>query len=69
MFAGLTGPQRAATFYVVAFGLAVVIGLFAGTFGELTALVTMLTPAAAVVIMMLLTRRLDLHPVLLSGLT
>jgi membrane protease YdiL (CAAX protease family) len=55
MFANLTGPQRAAIFYVIALGLAVVIGAVSGTFGEFTPLVTMLTPAVALVIMMLLT--------------
>lgn len=54
MFASLTGPQRAAIFYVIAFGLAFVLA-FSDVFGELTALATMLTPAIAVVVLMLIT--------------
>jgi membrane protease YdiL (CAAX protease family) len=56
MFAQLTAPARAAICYAIALGLAVVVSLFAGTFGELSPLVTMLTPAAAVIVMLLITR-------------
>ena len=44
---------RAALVYVIAIGLAVLIAAFAGRIGEVAALVTMLTPAVAVVIVML----------------
>ena len=57
MFANLSGPQRAAIFYSTALGLAIVVNAFSGTFGELTPLVTMFTPAVAVVIVMLLVTR------------
>jgi membrane protease YdiL (CAAX protease family) len=56
MFARLTAPARAVIFYAIALGLAVVVSLFAGSLGEFSAMLTMLTPAAAVVVMLLLTR-------------
>lgn len=56
MFAHLTAPARAAIFYAIALGLAVIVSVFAGSLGEFSAMVTMLTPAAAVVVMLVLTR-------------
>lgn len=70
MFAHLTAPMRAAVFYALAFGLAVVVSLFAGSLGEVTPLLTMLTPAVAVVVMLVLTREGFGRPALKSlGLT
>jgi membrane protease YdiL (CAAX protease family) len=50
------GPAKAAMFYVIAFGLAFILSAhFASALGEAVAMVTMLTPAAAVVIMLAVT--------------
>lgn len=54
---------RAFTFYGIAFTLALAVALAAPVFGEATPLVTMLTPAAAVIAMALFAR-----PVTLTGL-
>ncbi len=50
-----SGPARAALVYVIAIGLAVLIAAFARRIGGVGALVTMLTPAVAVVLVMLTT--------------
>ncbi len=50
-----SGPARAALVYVIAIGLAVLIAAFAGRIGAVAALVTMLTPAVAVGLVMLAT--------------
>jgi membrane protease YdiL (CAAX protease family) len=57
MSSNLSGPQRAAVFYAIALGLAVAVSAFSGIFGEWTVLVTMLTPAVAVVVVMLFVTR------------
>ena len=49
------GPARAALVYVIAIGLAVLIAAFAGRIGEVAPMVTMLTPAVAVVFVTLTT--------------
>jgi membrane protease YdiL (CAAX protease family) len=53
MLGNLSGPQRAAGFYMVAFALALLVVSLSGTFGEASPIVTMLTPAIAVLVMML----------------
>ena len=53
MLSGLGGAAKAAIFYVITLGLALVVALFSGTLGEASLIVTMLTPAVAVVIMLL----------------
>src|SRR5262245_22825406 len=56
MLSQTSGPQRAIIFYVLTLAMALVIALVAtATFGEASPMVTMLTPAIAVVIMLLLT--------------
>jgi membrane protease YdiL (CAAX protease family) len=54
MLSDLTGPVKAAIFYIVTLGLALILAVFfSGAFGEATAMLTMLTPATAMLIMML----------------
>ena len=50
-----SGPARAGLVYAIAIALAVLIAAFAGRIGAVAALVTMLTPAIAVLVVMLAT--------------
>ncbi len=50
-----SGPARAGLVYAIAIGLAILIAAFGGRIGEVAPLVTMLTPAVAVVLVMLTT--------------
>ena len=53
----LSGPAKAGLFYAIALSLAVILAVFfANAVGETVATITMLTPATAVVAMMLVTR-------------
>ena len=55
MLSKLGGPAKAIVFYAIALGLALILAIFfAGPLGEGVALATMVTPAIAVVIMMVI---------------
>ena len=54
MISNLGGSAKATIFYVITLGLALILAIFfSGTFGEATAMLTMLTPAIAMLVMML----------------
>jgi membrane protease YdiL (CAAX protease family) len=53
MLAGVGGPAKATIFYAIALGLAFVVAALSGIIGEASPLVTMVTPALAVLVMML----------------
>ena len=54
MISNLSGTAKATIFYVITLGLALILAVFfSRTFGEATAMLTMLTPAIAMLIMML----------------
>src|SRR5262245_26102193 len=77
MLGDLSNTAKAALFYVIALSLAGAIAATASIWGGSTPLVTMLTPAAAVLVMMLLVTKdgrcrdawasLGLHKVGLNG--
>ena len=53
MLSNLGGPAKAAVFYAITLGLALLVCLAAPLFGETSLLITMLTPVTAVLIIML----------------
>ena len=54
MINNLSGPAKATIFYAIALGLAVGLAVFvSGTVGEATAMLTMVTPAVSLLVMML----------------
>ena len=54
MISNLSGTAKATIFYIITLGLALILAIFfSGTFGEATAMLTMLTPVTAMLIMML----------------
>ncbi len=55
MHAVSSGPARAGLVFLVAFALACLIAVFAGALGEAAPMVTMFTPASAVLVVMLAT--------------
>lgn len=56
MLSNLGGPARAVIFYIITLGLAVILAVFfADVFGEATAMVTMMTPLVAAIVMLVVT--------------